>query len=712
MRYHRLLLLLLLFFIAFDAKAAVFTVTSNADSGPGTLREALTLAAANGVAEKDYIYFNLPDLSEAGRTITLLTVLPDVSSNLIIDGSTQPGSKLAIGGGKVVIALTKFAYLNTPKTVVAGFTIYQQKNVEIYGFKIIEFNNAYYNSLAGGVFIADSQNIQIGSPGKGNWISDCESSIFSRDVLGEYTNINNSDITIQSNFIDFDSPNLGWNPQGMNITSKNLTIGGNTAAEGNHIKFSSQFYGNNLKISHNFFDINEDGSEDPDYLSLVECGNSTNVEVSYNTSRKMRITLRQINNFKVFANVDVAVNLHTALSAVYMDRCMNGVIGSEDENLGNLFRTNTGIPYDYITTTFENSSSKNIQILKNEIVCALIAYAIYTEPQDNIVIPDIKVLVNNDSEYSGTSSSNSDIYIYYDDSDCPVCSPRKFFSKVKADNAGNWKITGNFSGKRLVSNALLLDNSSEYTQPLFVTQNHSVKNPSCGLNNGSIKIPGGYKYILKFEWFNAVTNEKIGEGDFIDKLGPGRYYAIGYNGECFSRTDEIALFNNEPTIDATNLKKTDVSCGAGGSITGLSAYTSSQVPPSYEWKNKAGNKIGDQLNIQGLAAGEYSFTITDNESGCAKTYGPVIITNSTGLIINDASPTITPTKCFESTGAITGVTATGAGNFKIQLAQRIEYRGGYYCQLNQPASRQIHADGDRRKQLRPHIFLAVRDTRH
>jgi hypothetical protein len=29
-------------------RADVFTVTSNADAGPGTLREALTLAAANG----------------------------------------------------------------------------------------------------------------------------------------------------------------------------------------------------------------------------------------------------------------------------------------------------------------------------------------------------------------------------------------------------------------------------------------------------------------------------------------------------------------------------------------------------------------------------------------------------------------------------------------------------------------------------------------
>jgi hypothetical protein len=61
----RKLTLFILLFISLKVRAEVFTVTNNADSGPGTLREALTLDAANGSAEKDYINFNLPDLSVA-----------------------------------------------------------------------------------------------------------------------------------------------------------------------------------------------------------------------------------------------------------------------------------------------------------------------------------------------------------------------------------------------------------------------------------------------------------------------------------------------------------------------------------------------------------------------------------------------------------------------------------------------------------------------
>ena len=79
MFYRKLIFFLFLSILSVRAFSAVFVVTSNADSGPGTLREAMTLAAANGSATKDYINFNLIDLSLAGRTITLLSQLPDVS---------------------------------------------------------------------------------------------------------------------------------------------------------------------------------------------------------------------------------------------------------------------------------------------------------------------------------------------------------------------------------------------------------------------------------------------------------------------------------------------------------------------------------------------------------------------------------------------------------------------------------------------------------
>ena len=70
------------------ARAATYTVTNTNDSGAGSLREAITNANTN--AGTDTIAFNI-----AGgglHTIAPTTALPPISSPVLIDGYTQPGS--------------------------------------------------------------------------------------------------------------------------------------------------------------------------------------------------------------------------------------------------------------------------------------------------------------------------------------------------------------------------------------------------------------------------------------------------------------------------------------------------------------------------------------------------------------------------------------------------------------------------------------------
>src|ERR1700722_19789050 len=104
-----LLTVLLIVALAIPALPATFYVTSNADNGPGTLRDAITQAAANGSATTDYIYFNLADQSMAGRTIDLLTELPVLSSNLVIDGTTQPGSPFYTTDARIFVQMMTYA---------------------------------------------------------------------------------------------------------------------------------------------------------------------------------------------------------------------------------------------------------------------------------------------------------------------------------------------------------------------------------------------------------------------------------------------------------------------------------------------------------------------------------------------------------------------------------------------------------------------------
>lgn len=73
-------------FQVFDAN--VLIVTTTADSGAGSLRQAIITAAS--IPGADQITFNIPGAGSV-HTINLLSQLPDITSEVVINGATQPG---------------------------------------------------------------------------------------------------------------------------------------------------------------------------------------------------------------------------------------------------------------------------------------------------------------------------------------------------------------------------------------------------------------------------------------------------------------------------------------------------------------------------------------------------------------------------------------------------------------------------------------------
>src|SRR3954447_14420811 len=61
---------------------ATFTVTTTADAGPGSLRQAIL--DANGVSGADEIRFDVPGSADAVRTIRPVSPLPSVTDPLTI----------------------------------------------------------------------------------------------------------------------------------------------------------------------------------------------------------------------------------------------------------------------------------------------------------------------------------------------------------------------------------------------------------------------------------------------------------------------------------------------------------------------------------------------------------------------------------------------------------------------------------------------------
>ena len=73
---------------ALAATATTYTVTTTADSGAGSLRQAILDANTNAGA--DTIAFDIP--GSGVHTITPLTALPAITQSLTIDGYTQTGA--------------------------------------------------------------------------------------------------------------------------------------------------------------------------------------------------------------------------------------------------------------------------------------------------------------------------------------------------------------------------------------------------------------------------------------------------------------------------------------------------------------------------------------------------------------------------------------------------------------------------------------------
>ncbi|SMD00371.1 gliding motility-associated C-terminal domain-containing protein [Pedobacter nyackensis] len=656
----RLFLILVLLYQSSIAFSEVITVTSNADAGVGTLKEALTKAAANGVVEKDYIHFNLPGNTEADRTILLQTELPRVSSNLVIDGSSQPGSGLGISTAKIIIKPNRYIYKPRNWTT-AAFYLFQVSNVEIYGFYFTGFYNllspygVYSGTKPSGIFAIASNDITIGAPGKIN--------IFSSNEIGLHIALSDDELYYQplAKGVKVQSNWVGLTPEGTNNGSNLIESGMVISSDGGIIGGSNIDHGN-IFVANGLSNGGKDNVVENNKFGIDAHGNISNVArvgcsgegltFRNNIASSFYVEFSYLKNFAVMGNKDLIFsgNVTADFSMYY---CENGKFGTDADEDKNTIRIRNG--------AIGSTGGKNIEIRKNSIHCSYPAYAFN---DSRSAIPLIQVLINTDTEYSGTATPNSDVYIYNDNTDCNVCSPVEFYAKLKADPSGNWKITGDFSNNKFVSNATLINSSSEYTQPRVLSARggypHLTVNPSCGLNNGSIKLLN-LIHVLKVEWFNT-RDEKVGEGIEISGLGPGRYYAKAYNGKCFVRYNEVDLINSKPIINDQNLIVSQPGCGTNnGSIKGISAWATDGSMVSVKWLDNNNNVVGTgSTNISGLAPGKYTLNV-ETARNCGDSYGPIILTNQTGPNIDQSTADIQSSSCNVATGSIKNIQVTGSG---------------------------------------------------
>lgn len=244
------------------ASAATYTVTSNANAGAGTLRQAITDANAS-VGVTDTIDFAI---GTGQQSIAPSAILPSITDPLIIDGTTQPGGAtcgtnftnrnllIEINGTNIadnpLLTFDTGSDGSTIKGLVinrAGLTnpglLMQNSNDHIVQCNNIGTNFAGttgLNSQNAGVVANNVSNLLVGGTGagEGNIISGNAGNVAGGDgYRGTTTNL-----VFQGNYVGVGANGecIGnGDGQGVGVTGSNNTVGGNTAAARNVISCHS-----------------------------------------------------------------------------------------------------------------------------------------------------------------------------------------------------------------------------------------------------------------------------------------------------------------------------------------------------------------------------------------------------------------------------------------------------------------------------------------
>jgi gliding motility-associated-like protein/CSLREA domain-containing protein len=195
-----------------------FVVTNVADSGPGSLREAII--CANNTPGPDLIEFDVP--GPGPHIISLLSPLPEITGEgTVIDGTTQPGN----------FPMDEQIILDGSQAGDAVGINMKANGCGLYGMVIRNFNRTGVEASGSTVWFVE--DIRIGSPERGNVIINnlegiellCQQNCF---IRSNYVGTNTS---FQSG--------LGNSNHGINVfagSGDNIIIGGDRSIdEGNYV---------------------------------------------------------------------------------------------------------------------------------------------------------------------------------------------------------------------------------------------------------------------------------------------------------------------------------------------------------------------------------------------------------------------------------------------------------------------------------------------
>ena len=324
-----------------SVSGATYIVTTNADSGPGSLREAITFSNADPGPIR-IINFAI---GTGIQTITLLNAsgpLPAITQTVTIDATTQPGyngTPLIVLNGSLLTAafnVSGFLIQDTSNCVIKGFVIqgFPAFDVSTAGVFITstgiaqannnQISNCYIGTdVTGTVAVPNRSGIAI----RGTQTTNCDGNIITGNLISGNTShngitlyMNVNDTVIQSNIIGTDITGLVSLPNSSGIVTFgtlsdtslencNNTIIGGVSGQGNLIS-GNRVDGIALESNTNF---------------SVIYGNFIGTDVTGNVA---------------LPNGAVGIIIFGAFGGTSNERCVGNIIGGPNPGQGNVISGN------------------------------------------------------------------------------------------------------------------------------------------------------------------------------------------------------------------------------------------------------------------------------------------------------------------------------------------------------------------------------------
>ena len=646
------------FLLPLFGSATNFVVTNNNASGNGSLAQAVSDASLNGTTTTDVISFNLP---VAQTTIPISSALV-LSSNLIVDGTTQPGKAFGKTDSKIRLQAVG---------CTIGLKLDGVSNVEIYGLWLTDFKNSVLFCISAAITLRNTNTIVLGKPGKGNCFTNNLSCIVN-PWQSSQDSTENVDITIQANKFAMDTAFApDENSSNMSFgTTRKFLFGGDNPAEGNRIGNAFATVGNffiplskkgdTIAFKNNFFGFDAFNGALSSTIGLYIAGykasrSDVTVIIAGNKIGKddatNKVWLTDISgNILIHDNyigsLNAAVTPGENASAIYLENCVKKDSIIIRNNIINGYREAVLV-----------SATKDVTITNNSIYCNQkgINYTSF----DGLPIISLSALTS--TYIKGSALPLNTIEIFTTNVCGQYCENGKtLVTRLLADANGVFEYSGDLSGTISITATSVTGTTSEFYGAKFTIDSIVYRNATCGLKNGFIK---GIKIIKgnTFHWEDEAGNV-VGKDTSLSNLGEGKYRFVVKDSlsSCPVYSNFFKLISlPKPSVDST-FSVVNTSCGKSLGQVILNGMRSAETVPY--WQDSARNLLQVHgQSITGLPAGKYYYKLfLWEDTACYTNYGPFTILDKAGASLLTNNARVTPSNCGEANGSVTNITYLNA----------------------------------------------------